>query len=219
MEEHGKDCDARIGENAELDQLPRVISGRETAKDNGTGEGYDLGQQQREKQAGAVQAQGRAVGRGHVDDGIYAVDKEEKGQQIQENMLLPLDLLEGPGQLGEGIPDGVRRCLHIGLLPVFPEQGQGADQPPGGNDQEGQHHGGGHRQADLASKKHQHQADHEGDHGADVAIGIAQGGHIVHSLFGGDLRQHGVIKDQTGGKANFCQYKNHQKGQPGPGCA
>ncbi len=35
-------------------------------------------------------------------------------------MLLPLGLLEGPGQLGEGIPDGVRRCLHIGALPVFP---------------------------------------------------------------------------------------------------
>ena len=218
MEEYGKDCDACIGENAELDQLSCVVPGGETAKGNGAGEGYDLGQQQRKQQAGAVQAQGRAVGRGHVDDGIYAVDKEEKGQQIQENMLLPLDLLEGPGQLGEGIPDGVGRCLHIGLLPVFPEQGQGADQPPGGNDQEGQHHGGGHRQANLASQEHQHQADHEGDHGADVAVGIAQGGHIVHPLFGGDLRQHGVIKDQTGGKANFCQYKNHQKGQPGPGC-
>ena len=68
-------------------------------------------------------SQGGAVGRGHVDDGVNAVDEEEKGQQVQENMLLLPNLPEGASQLSEGGENGAAGMLHEGgLTDVYKRQ-------------------------------------------------------------------------------------------------
>ena len=134
-------------------------------------------------------------------------------------MLLPAGVPEGAAQLPEGIPDGVRGPLHIGLLPIVLQQRQGACQPPQGHQQEGDNHSRACGNADFVPQQHQHQAENEGNYGADVAKGVALGGHIVHALLGGDLRQHGVIEHQTGGIAYLRQHIDDQEGQPAPGRA
>ena len=94
-EEHGKQGDAGVADDADLNQQAGVMTGGQSAEDNGAGEGHDLGYQQRQQQAGGIQTQGSAVGGGHVDDGVNTVDEEEKCQQVQENMLLLPDFFKG----------------------------------------------------------------------------------------------------------------------------
>ena len=79
-QEHRKDRDAGVANDADLHQLGTVMLGRKSAENNGTGEGHDLGQQQSKEQARGIQAQGRAVGGSHVDNGVNTVDKEEESE-------------------------------------------------------------------------------------------------------------------------------------------
>ena len=134
-------------------------------------------------------------------------------------MLFLAGVPEGAAQLPEGILDGMLRPLHIGLLTVALQQRQCAAQPPDGNQQEGDSHSRAGGQANFVPQQHQHQAENEGNDGADVAIGVALGGDVVHACIGGDLRQHGVVEHQAGGIAHLGQNIDHQKGQPAPGSA
>jgi len=109
---------AGVAENADLNEQPRIVLGGEPAEGDGAGEGHELGQQQRQQQPGGVQTQSGAVGRGHVDDGVNAVDEEEKCQQVQENMLLLPNLPEGVSQTPEGGRNGIAAVLHEGGLAV-----------------------------------------------------------------------------------------------------
>ena len=102
-----------------------------------TSEGHDLGDQQRQQQAGGVQPQGRAVGRGHIDDGVYAIDVAEKGQQEPEYLPVLFQVAEGVADAGKALPDGMFLHLHKVHLFILAQQGQGGHQPPDGGDKEG----------------------------------------------------------------------------------
>ena len=75
---------AGVAEDADLNEQPRIVLGGEPAEGDGAGEGHELGQQQRQQQPGGVQTQSSAVGRGHVDDGVNAVDEEEKASRYRK---------------------------------------------------------------------------------------------------------------------------------------
>ena len=139
--------------------------------------------------------------------------------QIQENMLFLFHIPESSAQLPEGVRNRVLALLHIGSLPVTAQQGQGADHPPCRGNEEGNHHSRALADSDGAGAQHQSQAHQEGDHGAYVAEGITGGGNGVHPFIGGDLREHGIIGHQAGGKAHLGNNVKGQKGQPGPGQA
>ena len=64
-----------------------VLRSGETAEENGEGKGHKLGDEQSQQQPCAVQAQGRAIGGCHIDDGVNAVNEEEKGDEVDENVL------------------------------------------------------------------------------------------------------------------------------------
>ena len=80
-QEDGVGRDAHIGQDAHRDKEGRVHPAGQPAEQQRKGKRHDLGHQQRQQQPGAVQAQSLAVGGGHVDDGVHAVDVEEKGDK------------------------------------------------------------------------------------------------------------------------------------------
>ena len=65
------------------------------------------------KKAGGLQPQCRAVGGGHIDDGIHTVDVAEEGQQEPEHLLILAQVLEGVADAHKALPDGVLLYLHI----------------------------------------------------------------------------------------------------------
>ena len=132
-------------------------------------------------------------------------------------MLFMAGLPEGLAQLPEGIPDGVGAPLYAGALAIGFQKGQGAAQPPQGDQQEGQDHGCRGGKTQRIAEKNQQQAQDKGNHGADIAKGVAHGGDIVHPVLPGDFRKHGIVEYQAGGVAHLCQYVDNQKGQPASG--
>ena len=87
------------------------------------GEGHDLGDQQRQQQAGGVQPQGRAVGRGHIDDGVHTIDVAEKGQQEPEYLPVLFQVAEGVADAGKALADGMFLHLHKVHLLILAQQG------------------------------------------------------------------------------------------------
>ena len=132
-------------------------------------------------------------------------------------MFFLFGLPDGAAQLPEGIHQGALFGGDEGSLPVASQQGNGAGNPPQGGNQKGDDHGASRAQAEGVRHQHQNQARNEGNHGADVAEGEAHGGHLVHPLVRGDLRQHGVVEDNAGGVANPGQNEQAQEGQPARG--
>ena len=215
-QEHGKQGDARITNDANFDKQACIVLGRESAKGNGARECHDLGNQQRQKQACRVQAQGFSVGGCHIDNGVHAVDKEEESNQVHKNVLVFFCLLKGVCQLAEGGAHRVAYALAAGSLAVLFHQRQAANCPPKGGD-----HKRYDQRRNLADTKdiaaqHRNQAHRKGNYRADITQGIAQGGYSVHFLVGGDLRQHSVIEHDAAVITHSGDDKDHQKGQPVP---
>ena len=178
------------------------------------GEGHDLSDQQRQQQAGGVQPQGRAVGRGHIDDGVHTIDVAEKGQQEPEYLPVLFQVAEGVADAGKALLDGMfLHLLKVHLL-ILAQQGQGGHQPPDGGDKEGKVQRRHLGDTDAPGPQHQRQTDHKGHAAADITPRVPAGGHHVHPLRGGHIAQHGVVEHQTAGVADLGNDKNDQKGQP-----
>ena len=73
---------------------------------------------------------------------VYAVNKEEEGQQVQENVLFLFGILQGVPQLQEGILHRLFRGFLEGRLGVVLQQRDRAANPPEGDDAEGNGHSG-----------------------------------------------------------------------------
>ena len=129
-------------------------------------------------------------------------------------MLLLLCFLKGLADLPESIQNGLLAAFRVGGLLIPAGQGHGKHRPPNRGDGKGQDHGCGGIDAEVFSQQHQGQAGNEGDDRADVTVGIAHGGNIVHTLMVGDLGKHGVIEHQTAVKAYLGDDENGQKHQP-----
>ena len=213
-QEHGEDHNAGVADDGYFDEQAGVVLGGQPPEENGEGEGHELSQKQSQQQAGGVQPQSRAVGSGHIDDGVHAVDEEEKGQQIYKNVLFLLHVFQGSAQLAEAVQKAAVFRGDKGGLVIPAEQRKRAADPPQGGDEEGNDHGASLGQAEDLGHQHQNQADDEGNHGADVAEGIAQGGDLVHPGILGDLRQHGIIEHQAGGVTHPGENEDAQEAEP-----
>ena len=212
-QEEGEAGDAEVGGDAYGDQfLGGKLSG-EASHDQGTGEGYELGDQEGQEQIRGVEAQGRSVGSGHVDDGIYAVDIEKEGQEEEEDLPVPDHFLKGMAQGGKKILLMGGALQEMDLF-IGTEQGHAHQDPPEGHDDKGNGHGLSLGHADLSGLKDQDQADDKGGAAADVAPGIAAGGDGIHPLFTGNVAKHGVIDDKAELVADTGDDKDDQEGDP-----
>lgn len=187
------------------------------AKSREQGKGHHLGQQQGQHQVGISDAHVLAIGGGQVDDGVDAVNVEEKGQQEEKNLLLPPDIGQCAAQTAEAGADEMGLAGHKVDLAVGAQQWQTYPQPPDGGDDKGDGGGAGGAQAGLLRRQHQKQAGHKGDAAAQIAPGVALGGDHVHAPVIGHVGEHGVIEDQTARIAHLGHHEQRQKGQPAGG--
>ena len=215
LQEKGKQRNARIGCDADRDEGARGVLPAQPPEHQCRGEGHDLGNQQRQQQAGGVQPQGRAVGRGHINDGVYAIDVAEKGQQEPEHLPVLFQVAEGVADAGKALPDGMFLHLHKVHLLILAQQGQGGHQPPDGGDKESKVQRRHLGDADAPSPQHQRQTDHKGHTAANVAPGIAFGGDLIHPVRHSHIAEHGVIEHQTARKAHLGKDEDEQERQPG----
>lgn len=102
----------------DLDQARSLKPLGELAEQQRAGKGDDLRQQQRQEQPLRIQAQGAAVGRRHLDDGVHAVDEEEEREKVEEDVLLPADVAQRAAQAAEALADGALRARGKVRLPV-----------------------------------------------------------------------------------------------------
>lgn len=172
--------------------------------------------QKSDEQAGGVKAQSGAVGGGHIDDGVDAVNVEEEGEEEQEGLLFFLNIAKRAAQAAETVGDHGNAMLVLGKvpLPVVFQEGQGYQDPPGGGDQEREHHGGGKGKAKGIRTQNQDQTEGEGDAASDISQAIAIGGYLIHAFFAGNVDEHGIIEDQADGIAYFGHDIDHQENHP-----
>ena len=217
-QEEGEAGDAEVCGDADGDQPFRRVRSGQTAHDQGAGEGHELGQQEGQEQVRAVEAQSRSVGGGHVNDGIDAVDIEEEGQEEEKDLLVPDHFLQGMAQSHQEI-FALGFPLQVVDLLIGAKDGHAHDQPPEGDNDEGDGHGLSLAHADLPGLEDQDKADDKGQAASDIAPGEAAGGNGIHPVFGGDIGQHGIIDDQTELIANPGNDEDHQEHDPAPGQA
>ena len=219
FEKDGEDGDAKVGDDADGDEFRCGVTCGEAAEEDGEWKGHDLRHEERQQEACRVQSEGGAVGSGHVDDGVDAVDIEEESEEKEEDLLFRPDVAEGAPQSRETLAHGVLWPLHVVLLFVAFEQRQREEEPPDGRDAEGELHGQRHRDADGTAAQDQRQRENEGRAAADIAPGVASGGNHVHAFVGGDVREHGVVEDEARLVADLGDHKDHQEDQPVAGSA
>lgn len=123
-------------------------------EDDRAGEGDNLGHQQRQQQAGAVQPQRRAVGGRHVDDRIDPVNVKEEGDEEEEDVPLVFQPDEGFPQPDKARFHRPRLPLDVVLLFVDFQERERAAGPPGRDDDKGDHHRRPHRQPGDAGRQH-----------------------------------------------------------------
>ena len=85
--EQRKYGDAEISRNADYDQLFRPVPSGKPSEQDGERESYDLGDEKGDQKPGGVKPESRAVGSGHIYDGIYTVDIEKEGKKEQKGLL------------------------------------------------------------------------------------------------------------------------------------
>ena len=132
-------------------------------------------------------------------------------------MLVLFGLLKGACQLLEGSGNGIAGSFLISGLLVLLGQGNAANQPPNGSNNKGDDQCSHLTDAEYLMAQYHHQAQHKGNHRADVAQGVAQGGDPVHSVVVGNFREHGIVKYIGRGVAHLGNHKDDQEGQPAPG--
>ena len=113
--------------------------------------------------------------------------------------------------------------VHVVLLLIVPDEGQGDQQPPGAGDHKADdpaHHGreqGILQDPAAAPQDVGHHGHQEGDAGADIAPGVAVGGDLVHAALGGHVVEHGIIEGQGGLVEDLGQHVDDEEHHPAPG--
>ena len=213
-QEKRKHRDARVGRDAHRDELCRGVLVRQPPKDESRRERHDLGHKKCQQKTGGVQAQRRAVGRRHIDNGVHAVDVAEERQQKPEHLLILRQMPQGMADAGKTLPDSVLFHLHIVELFITFQQRQGREQPPRRRQQECQVQRRHLADADAPRPQHKAETDHEGYAAADVSPCIAPAGHFVHPIGSGHVAEHRVVEHQAARKAHLRNDEDDQKRQP-----
>lgn len=130
-------------------------------------------------------------------------------------MLLPFNIRQGAAKAAEAVAHRMLRRRRVVRLLIVAQKRERHQKPPDGIQKKRQRHGGLHGNADRLIHQHQDERKHKGNAASDISPGIALRRNIVHFLRRGDIHQHGIVKYQTGIKADLCDDKNRQEQNPG----
>ena len=182
----------------------RIVFGRNPSEQKRTWKGNDLGQEQCQKQSGTVESECLSVSGCHIDDGIDAVDIEEKGDEEEQYLFFLADFTEGMTETAETVADHMSACgfCIIFLLIVFQHR-QGGQEPPCRGDDKSNHHGCGSGKSERSGSQYHTETGNERNTASDISPGISTGRNGIHPVFGGDVGQHGIVEDQAGGISGF----------------
>ena len=209
-------ADEEVCDDADEYDVPCLMGTAQAADDEGTRERYELRDEQGCEQADRVEAEGRAVGRRHVDDGVNTVNVEEECQKEQADFAVSGGVLDGLAQFLECV--FLFRFLFgnvVGLL-VHLDERQGDEEPP----EAGQGKADGHgvlfwKGPDaLVGQDVQCKAHDERDDRADVTPGVTLAGDVVDAVFGRDVIEHGVIDDKAQVEGHTGDDEHDQEDEP-----
>ena len=167
--------------------------------------GDDLRQKERQKERSRIEAQRRAEGSRHIDDGVDAVDIEEEGDEEEDDALAVgkvrllaehrEEALEAPAHRVFGAADEVRLLILLG-------EGQREAEPPQRVDEARDGHGDGDRKVGEVDEI---DAEEEGDAATHIPEGIALGGNVVEAFGRRHVGEHGVVKDEADPSPSGCR--------------
>ena len=206
--------DAEICEDAKPDQSCRRHILGQAAEDKGTGERYDLGQKERQQEAGSVKPQRSPICGSHIDNRIYAVDIEEERQQEEKDLLLLVYLLQRCAKAGEAVADYMLSGVGIVDLLIILKKRQGCHKPPEGGDKKCDQHGCLHGKPERLRVQHDDKAEDERDAASNVPPRIPVGRYHIHTFLYGHVGQHGVIEDQAYRVSSLCDHEDYKEHKP-----
>ena len=216
VELHAVEADEEIRDDADEDDVPRLMCTAQTANDDGGRECHELRDKQGCEESDRVKAERRAVGGRHVDDGVDAVNVEEERQEEQADLAVRGSLLD---RLAEFLERVFLLCFLfrdvVGLL-VHLDERQGHKEPP----EAGQGKADGHgvllrkRPDALVGQDVQRETNDERDDRADVAPGITLARDVVDAVFRRDVVEHGVIYDKAQVEGHTRDDEHDQEDEP-----
>ena len=130
-------------------------------------------------------------------------------------MFLSLNIRQGAAKAAEAVAHRMLRRRRVVRLLIVAQKRERHQKPPGGIQKKRQRHGGLHGKTQTFIHQHQDKRKHKGNAASDISPGIALRRNIVHFLRRGDIHQHGIVKYQTGIKADLCDDEDSQKQNPG----
>ena len=216
VELHAVEADEEVRDDADENDVPRLMSSAQAADDDGGRERHELRDEQGREESDRVETEGRAVSGSHVDDGVDAVNVEKERQKEQADFAVRGCVLDRLAEFLERI--FLLRFLFgnvVGLL-VHLDERQGHEEPP----EAGQGKADGHgvllrkRPDALVGQDVQRETHDERDDRADVAPGIALAGDVVDAVFRRDIVEHGVVDDKAQVEGHTCDDEHDQEDEP-----
>ena len=216
VELYAVETDEEVRDDADQDDVPCLMRTAQAADDDGGRERHELRDEQSCEEADRIEAQRRAVGRCHVDDGVDTVNVEEERQKEQADFAVRGCVLDGLREFLERVflfgflfGDVVSLLVHL-------DERQGHEEPP----EAGQGKADGHgvllrkRPEALVGQDVQRETHDERDDRADVAPGIALAGDVVDAVFCRDVVKHGVIDDKAQVEGHTRDDEHDQEDEP-----
>src|SRR5699024_10811389 len=151
--------DQKICCDTDLDQACVFVFATQTPENQCGREGNDLCHKKCQKQSGRIQAQSSSVGGCHVNDGVHAVDVEEKGNQEEEHLLVFLQFSEHMAETAKSRGDCMIVVFDTVQLFVASKKRYRKADPPDSDEQKCNAHGQVHRDSQRFVKENQSQAD------------------------------------------------------------
>ena len=216
VELHAVEADEEVRDDADEDDVPRLMRTAQAADDDGGRERHELRDEQGCKESDRVEAEAGTVSSRHVDDGVDAVNVEEERQEEQADLAVRGSVLDGLSEFLERV--FLFRFLFgdvVGLL-VHLDERQGHEEPP----EAGQGKADGHgvllrkRPDALIGQDVQRETHDERDDRADVAPCIALAGDVVDTVFRRDVIKHGVIDDKAQVEGHTRDDEHDQEDEP-----
>ena len=210
------EADEEVSDDADEDDVPRLMGAAQTADDDGGRERHELRDEQSCEKSDRIEAQAGAVGRCHVDDGVNTVNVEEERQKEQADFPVGGSVLDGLAQfLKRVFLFGFLFGDVVGLLVNLDER-QGHEEPPEAGQGKADGHGVLLRQRPdaLVGQDIQCETHDERDDRADVTPGIPLAGDVVDAVFGRDVVEHGVIDDKAQVEGHTGNDEHDQEDEP-----
>ncbi len=117
-------------------------------------------------------------------------------------------------ETAEAFFNDMLRGIHKVQLFIILQKRNGAAKPPKGGNDKGNGQSGHLGDADFIGTEYKNETDDKRNTAADITPRIAFGGNIIHALRGGDIVNHGIVKDKAGGISHLGDDEQNQEQQP-----